>query len=50
MEFRTCRPITPRSFAEPGDDQPFYVNDQAPKNFSDLERYTTLNGLNMIMR
>jgi hypothetical protein len=37
-------------FAEPGDDQPFYVNDQAPKDFSDLERYTTSNGLNMIMR
>jgi uncharacterized protein DUF1329 len=37
-------------FAEPGDDQPFYVNDEAPKDFTDLERYTTPNGLNMIMR
>jgi hypothetical protein len=37
-------------FAEPGDDQPFYVNDQAPEEFRDLNRFTTPNGLNMIMR
>jgi hypothetical protein len=37
-------------FAEPGDDQPFYVNGQAPKEFTDLNRFTTPNGLNMIMR
>jgi hypothetical protein len=37
-------------FAEPGDDQPFYVNDQAPKEFRDLNRFTTPSGLNMIMR
>jgi hypothetical protein len=37
-------------FAEPGDDQPFYVNSQAPKQFTDLKRYTTPEGLNLIMR
>jgi hypothetical protein len=37
-------------FAEPGDDQPLYVNEQAPKEFTDLNRYTTPNGLNLIMR
>jgi hypothetical protein len=38
-------------FAEPGETiSRFYVNDTAPKDFSDLERYTTPNGLNMIMR
>jgi hypothetical protein len=28
----------------------FYVNEQAPKDYLDLERYTTPGGLNMIMR
>ena len=37
-------------FAEPGDAQPFYVNQQAPQQFTDLERYTTPEGLNLIMR
>ena len=37
-------------FAEPGDDRPFYVNSQAPQEFTDLNRYTTPNGLDMIMR
>ncbi len=37
-------------FAEPGDDQPFYVNEQTPRDFTDLTRYTTPNGLNLIMR
>ena len=37
-------------FAEPGDDQPFYVNQQVPERFTDLERYTTPEGLNLIMR
>jgi hypothetical protein len=37
-------------FAEPGDDQAFYVNQQAPDQYNDLDRYTTANGLNMIMR
>jgi hypothetical protein len=37
-------------FAEPGDNRPFYVNQQAPEDFTDLNRYTTPNGLNLIMR
>jgi len=37
-------------FAEPGDNSAFYVNDQAPKDFTDLNRYTTPNGLSLIMR
>jgi hypothetical protein len=37
-------------FAEPGDDRPFYVNEQAPQEFTDLNRYTTPSGLGMIMR
>lgn len=37
-------------FAEPGDDSAFYVNQQAPQDFTDLDRYTTANGLNLIMR
>jgi hypothetical protein len=27
--------------AEPGEDEPFYVNQQAPNDFFDLERDTT---------
>jgi uncharacterized protein DUF1329 len=37
-------------FAEPGDGQPFYVNGQAPLEFTDLNRFTTPNGLGLIMR
>lgn len=37
-------------FAEPGDGQPFYVNGQAPQEFTDLNRFTTPNGLGLIMR
>ena len=37
-------------FAERGDDHPFYVNQQAPAQYTDLNRYTTANGLNLIMR
>jgi hypothetical protein len=37
-------------FAEPGDDQPFYVNEQVPSQYTDLDRYTTPSGLNLIMR
>ena len=37
-------------FAEPGDEQPFYVNGQAPSEFTDLNRFTTPNGLGLIMR
>jgi hypothetical protein len=37
-------------FAEPGDGEPFYVNQEAPHEFLDLARYTTPGGLNLIMR
>ncbi len=37
-------------FAEPGDNSAFYVNQQAPQEFTDLNRYTTPNGLSLIMR
>jgi hypothetical protein len=37
-------------FAEPGEGAPFYVNQQAPHDFLDLERYTTPGGLSLIMR
>jgi Protein of unknown function (DUF1329) len=36
--------------AEPSPGRPFYVNEQAPKEFDDLPRYTTPAGLNLIMR
>ncbi|HVN91040.1 MAG TPA: DUF1329 domain-containing protein [Candidatus Binataceae bacterium] len=37
-------------FAEPGEGAPYYINEQAPKEYLDLERYTTPGGLSMIMR
>jgi hypothetical protein len=37
-------------FAEPGDGEPFYINQQAPKEFLDLDRYTTPGGLGQIMQ
>ena len=37
-------------FAEPADGQPFYINEQAPKDFLDLEKFTTPGGLSEIMR
>jgi hypothetical protein len=37
-------------FAEPGEGQPFYMNQKAPADFLDLERYTTPGGLSLIMR
>jgi len=37
-------------FAEAGEGEPFYINEQAPKDFLDLERYTTPGGLSLIMR
>jgi hypothetical protein len=37
-------------FIDPAPGHPFYLNDQAPKEFSDLGRYTTAPGLNLIMR
>jgi len=37
-------------FAEAGEGEPFYLNEQAPKEFLDLERYTTPGGLGLIMR
>lgn len=36
--------------AEPTPGRPFYVNEQAPKEFNDLPRFTTPAGLNLIMR
>jgi hypothetical protein len=35
---------------EPGLGRAYYVNEQAPKEFDDLRRYTTPAGLNLIMR
>jgi hypothetical protein len=37
-------------FSDPAMRQPFYVNEQAPKEFEDLPKYTTPSGLNEIMR
>ncbi|MGH7836294.1 MAG: DUF1329 domain-containing protein [Candidatus Binataceae bacterium] len=37
-------------FAEPGEGEPFYLNEQAPKEFLDVERFTTPGGLSQIMR
>jgi hypothetical protein len=36
--------------SDPALGHPLYVNEQAPKEFSDLPRYTTPAGLNLIMR
>jgi hypothetical protein len=37
-------------FAEPAEGEPFYINEQAPKDFFDLARFTTPGGLSQIMR
>ncbi|MGH7933651.1 MAG: DUF1329 domain-containing protein [Candidatus Binataceae bacterium] len=37
-------------FLDPGEGHPFYLNSGAPAEFSDLNRYTTPSGLNLIMR
>jgi hypothetical protein len=37
-------------FVDPAPGHPFYVNEQAPKEFQDLERFTSAPGLNLIMR
>lgn len=37
-------------FINPTAESPFYVNEQAPKDYFDLTRYTDPNGLNLIMR
>jgi Protein of unknown function (DUF1329) len=37
-------------FIDPGMGHPVYVNEQVPKDFTDLTRYTDPGGLNMIMR
>lgn len=37
-------------FAEPGEGEPFYLDEQAPRDFFDLEKYTTPEGLSLIMR
>lgn len=36
--------------SDPAEGRPFYVNERAPGEFSDIPRYTTPAGLNMIMR
>jgi hypothetical protein len=37
-------------FLDPAGDQAFYINEQAPKEYFDLRRYTEASGLNLIMR
>lgn len=37
-------------FIDPALNRPFYVNEQAPKEYEDVTRYTTPSGLNEIMR
>jgi hypothetical protein len=37
-------------FTDPAENRPFYVNEQAPKEYLDLTRYTDPSGLNLIMR
>jgi Protein of unknown function (DUF1329) len=37
-------------FIDPSNGQPFYINEQAPKQFNDVNRYSTPGGLNEIMR
>jgi hypothetical protein len=37
-------------FIDPAPGHAYYLNDQAPKEFQDLERYTSAPGLNLIMR
>ncbi|MGD0290203.1 MAG: DUF1329 domain-containing protein [Candidatus Binataceae bacterium] len=38
------------SFSDPGLSSPFYVNELAPKEYNDVTRYSTANGLNEIMQ
>jgi len=37
-------------FTDPLGGSPYYVNEQAPKDYFDVSRYTTPSGLNLIMR
>lgn len=37
-------------FSDPAAKHPFYVNQEAPKDYEDLSRFTTPSGLNEIMR
>jgi hypothetical protein len=37
-------------FIDPSEGKPFYVNEQAPRDYYDLSRYTEASGLNLIMR
>ena len=37
-------------FTDPAQNKPFYVNEQAPKEYTDLRRYTEPSGLSLIMR
>jgi hypothetical protein len=34
----------------PADGHPFFVNGQAPAEYTDIQRYTTPGGLDLIMR
>ncbi len=35
---------------DPGNGHPFYINEQAPEEYKDIARYTTVTGLSQIMR
>jgi hypothetical protein len=37
-------------FIDPAADHPLYVNDLAPQEYMDLQRFTSAPGLNLIMR
>jgi hypothetical protein len=36
--------------SEPANGRPYYINEQAPREYHDDSRYTTPAGLNLIMR
>lgn len=35
---------------DPGNGRPFYINEQAPEEYKDITKYTTVTGLSQIMR
>jgi len=37
-------------FSDPALDRPFYVNEQAPKEYNNVAKYTSPGGLNEIMK
>lgn len=37
-------------FSDPAGGRQFYVNDQSPQGYNDVEKYTTPGGLDQIMR